>query len=727
MEEGSLELEDISVGIEKPNRLGRHGRRYGRTATDDDGMELPQPRRCDCCSCRTNPALRFCCWCFCLLLVAGCGVVVVVMADELGEGAVNQLNNAAASMGLNAMLGEPEEPTPPPVPAPAPPELPPPLSPPAPDGCEDTATRIQKAGFCAGKRAKGQCARPVIARQCALTCEACGMYSPPAQPPPSPPPPPPGPPSPPLRPPPLPPLPPPPVPPSPPLCPPPSPHSPPPGSPGPGVPPPPAQPPKACLNLPWMVRLYPPDFCYANPARQANAEVCEKAYVEEEEGQMKPCVYSEELRRCHLGPVAHCPPMPPASPPPAPPPPSPLPSLPAPPLSPPPLCSQLGRKVQINHDAGEWCNSDDRRKVNKELCDNSYYVTHHLMVPCIYDEVQERCQAGPTDTRFVCPPMSPAPYPPVPPPPPSPPPPRKKTLHLTSEECTFLMRDPQHLFRKMWAAASWAPMQAKQPACWDVKRDDDGARQKPETYFEEAFTGMHCDSNWYEGNQGELGRPHHALPNFRRGTAPALLGFDESIDQFCAKTLGGDYHWMGHAEQCVQASLNILSLFGDRVPYNICRNLEWQVCAAKGMLPGQGGLAIKFAKAPKTLDITRHSRLGVCSGWVPNQVPGAGFYGYATDDVFYLESCLFNEICENKEELFSLEEGDVFICQFSETGFRQLQSLLLTKPQPDLHATQCNGPGKPSTKTGDCASWCSKWTCWQEDCKVCAAQVGCSH
>eukprot|EP00966_Prymnesium_polylepis_P238653 5519330-Prymnesium_polylepis.2 len=30
-------------------------------------------------------------------------------------------------------------------------------------------------------------------------------------------------------------------------------------------------------------------------------------------------------------------------------------------------------------------------------------------------------------------------------------------------------------------------------------------------------------------------------------------------------------------ERCVKASLNILSLYGDRVPYNVCRNLEWQV------------------------------------------------------------------------------------------------------------------------------------------------------
>ena len=38
----------------------------------------------------------------------------------------------------------------------------------------------------------------------------------------------------------------------------------------------------------------------------------------------------------------------------------------------------------------------------------------------------------------------------------------------------------------------------------------------------------------------------------------------------------------GHAERCIAANYNILSLYGDRLPYNICRNLEWQA---------RGGLA----------------------------------------------------------------------------------------------------------------------------------------
>ena len=95
----------------------------------------------------------------------------------------------------------------------------------------------------------------------------------------------------------------------------------------------------------------------------------------------------------------------------------------------------------------------------------------------------------------------------------------------------------------------------------------------------------------YEGNDGGLGSrgggpaqswvwPHFDQP------AAALLGFDESIDWFCR--FGGS----GHAEACVESNLNILSLFNGL--YNTCVNYEWQICAARGMLPGQNGAGIQL-------------------------------------------------------------------------------------------------------------------------------------
>ena len=73
----------------------------------------------------------------------------------------------------------------------------------------------------------------------------------------------------------------------------------------------------------------------------------------------------------------------------------------------------------------------------------------------------------------------------------------------------------------------------------------------------------------------------------------------------------------------------------------------WQVCAAQGKLPGQGGDTILFGRRPGSLDPEGGTGkpLGQCKGWVPSQKPKGGVYGYATDDVFYLELCLFNEVC----------------------------------------------------------------------------------
>ena len=60
-------------------------------------------------------------------------------------------------------------------------------------------------------------------------------------------------------------------------------------------------------------------------------------------------------------------------------------------------------------------------------------------------------------------------------------------------------------------------------------------------------------------------------------------------------------------------------------------------------VPGQGSSrAIRFARAPNTLEV---SGLGQCRGWVPKD-RGWGFvYGYATADIFYLEACLFSQMC----------------------------------------------------------------------------------
>eukprot|EP00908_Phaeocystis_cordata_P021789 Transcript_4176.p1 GENE.Transcript_4176~~Transcript_4176.p1 ORF type:complete len:493 (-),score=73.84 Transcript_4176:23-1297(-) len=413
--------------------------------------------------------------------------------------------------------------------------------------------------------------------------------------------------------------------------------------------------------------------------------------------------------------------------PPAPPPP--------PPATPPPYCTQLSELLRVEGRAG--CNAQ-----RQTACERAFYFKNDgsgRVVPCVYREVERKCEPAPETAQLLCPPMPPqpppmpSPPPSAPPPPPSPAPSPPKPEFLTYHKCHDMIRDPSHRFRRMWAAEAWAPMREGQPACWDVMRDQP-TPQRSHAFFGAILDGRHCDSNWYNGNPGELGT-NGAV--FTKRHAPALLGFDESIDAYCAaNVIGGESEHMGHAERCVKANLNILSLYGDELPYNICRNLEWQACAAQGKLPGQGGSSIVFAKAPNTLDLSRSNRLGVCSGWVPNKRPAGGVFGYATDDIFYLEACLYSQMCSNGHDVFDLREGELFECQFDEARFRELQRILLTPhgPPPE-DEIQCRGARifkddeerpRPGQKNGGrCDDWCTEWNCWQNECVGCGLDKGC--
>mmetsp|Transcript_31075 Transcript_31075/g.65134 ORF Transcript_31075/g.65134 Transcript_31075/m.65134 type:complete len:165 (+) Transcript_31075:451-945(+) len=117
------------------------------------------------------------------------------------------------------------------------------------------------------------------------------------------------------------------------------------------------------------------------------------------------------------------------------------------------------------------------------------------------------------------------------------------------------------------------------------------------------------------------------------------------------------------------------------------------VCSAKGLLPGQGGKTIRFSKAPYTLqpDGLSGKPLGKCCGWVPEDMqPIGGSFGYATDDIYYLEACIFSQICRNSDELFTLGVGDPFICDFSEDKFASLQQTLLSPWDEPSTATKCS-------------------------------------
>eukprot|EP00966_Prymnesium_polylepis_P287209 6634083-Prymnesium_polylepis.1 len=193
-----------------------------------------------------------------------------------------------------------------------------------------------------------------------------------------------------------------------------------------------------------------------------------------------------------------------------------------------------------------------------------------------------------------------------------------------------MLRDPAHKFWGMWGKQSFAKRTATESACWGVELESDA-------YFTSVVQGLDCDVNWFEGADGPLGDPNER-PSFTQ-TAPALLGFDESILERCNQIVGVDepIRW-GHnfnraqnneiAHTCVEANQNILRLLSASKPWNMCQNVRWMMCAVRGLLPGQQGADyLSFATAPKSLPVTQ----------VNTQVHGRYF---PVGDVFYLEICL---------------------------------------------------------------------------------------
>ena len=54
-----------------------------------------------------------------------------------------------------------------------------------------------------------------------------------------------------------------------------------------------------------------------------------------------------------------------------------------------------------------------------------------------------------------------------------------------------------------------------------------------------------------------------------------------------------------------------------------------------------------------------------------------------------LEVCLFSQICRNGDELFRLEVGESFSCDFSNEGLWELEALLHTAGELNPEADVC--------------------------------------
>lgn len=240
-----------------------------------------------------------------------------------------------------------------------------------------------------------------------------------------------------------------------------------------------------------------------------------------------------------------------------------------------------------------------------------------------------------------------------------------------------MVGDPSHKFHRLWGKVAWINRDPGDEACWSYDAN----------FFENALKPEQCDVNWLEGAfGGEWDRPPYT-------DADALLGFDGKIWDYCSEVAGQGW-WGGGdwnqelARRCVEANLNILRIMfscaeciGSRAGWNMCRNLQWVVCAVRGLLPGQGsGAGIRFAKPPKELDTRAMDDPGLIED------PGDGWWSephwehYAVSDVFYGEVCVLTSICKNAWKLFSVNRGEVFNCDFDEAGYGELVAALQGGP-----------------------------------------------
>ena len=240
-------------------------------------------------------------------------------------------------------------------------------------------------------------------------------------------------------------------------------------------------------------------------------------------------------------------------------------------------------------------------------------------------------------------PPLPSPLPPSLPSPPTSPP--DLARWLTSGTCRAQMRDRDHKFWTMWSQRGWKTRRgASDPACWG-----NGNR-----FWDNAAAGEPCSQDW--GSEFD---------------APSVFGFAETMSGFCNQRQGRGWVAGGPGGACNGAELNILRIRN----WNMCRNLQWMMCAVQGRLapqykssrsaPPNGG-EIVFSLAPKDLELKPFNENAYprCCG------------DYAENDIYYLEVCVLSEICANSDEMWRAVMGDTFRCQVSIEKYRSMQDAL---------------------------------------------------
>jgi len=178
--------------------------------------------------------------------------------------------------------------------------------------------------------------------------------------------------------------------------------------------------------------------------------------------------------------------------------------------------------------------------------------------------------------------------------------------------------------------------------------------------------GVMCDRNWSEGTIGC--QTQAVVPHFGRAEAPAVLGFDANIISLCAESVNCS-HRSGPIgpPACIRGGFNILALFSRSPAYNMCRNLEWVICALRGRLRSQPRGTIIFDPSPGSM------RMGVLRKDAASNL-------YSMKSVYFLETCIISTLCRNRAELFRTPARAPFHCDYDENLLGPLVMSLLREP-----------------------------------------------
>ena len=142
-------------------------------------------------------------------------------------------------------------------------------------------------------------------------------------------------------------------------------------------------------------------------------------------------------------------------------------------------------------------------------------------------------------------------------------------------------------------------------------------------FFERMWRGDGCARDWMTKR---VNRRVGFNPSW--GGARALLGRDSAVRWVCAnphwKNPGGSF-----VDACIVHNLQVLQI--GEFEWNVCKNMEWQLCAAHHRLPGQLEAGIAFATLPASLNLAHG--MGRSAG------------SYVTDEIFFIEVCFRGSQC----------------------------------------------------------------------------------